>query len=193
MKRLITQPLIVLAAILMFLEEVLWEALKKITGWIGKLPVFKQIEAWIIGLPPYPMMLVFVLPSVFLFPVKLGALWLIANGHAVMGICTIIIAKIVGTAFVARFFVLCKPKLLTIGWFRAIHDWVVRTRDRLYAHVRSYRLYWQVKARLHAIRITVRRAMQSLFASGGKKGAFMRRWMAIRRWRQRKRRARMAA
>jgi hypothetical protein len=188
MKRFLTPPLVVLAATVMFLEEVLWEILKRLTARLGKLPLLRQLEAWIVTLPPYPMILVFLLPSLFLFPIKLTALWLMANGHVVLGVLAIIAAKVVGTAFVARFFVLCKPKMLTIGWFRAIHDWLVRTRDRLYAKVKSYPLYHRVRARLHVWRVWAKRAVADLFRSNGQRGAWTRRWQAIRRLRLRRKR-----
>src|SRR6266705_2535463 len=56
LKRLLTPPLIVLAAILMWVEEWLWEWLKVITAWVAKFPLIRWYEQFLQRLPPYPTM-----------------------------------------------------------------------------------------------------------------------------------------
>ncbi len=102
LKRLLTPPLIVLAAILMWVEEWLWEWLKVITAWVAKFPLIRWYEQFIQRLPPYPTMFVFLLPGLCLFPVKVGALWLMAHGHVLVGIAVILAAKVLGTAIVSE-------------------------------------------------------------------------------------------
>src|SRR5262245_33363817 len=104
LKRILTPPLIVVAALLMWIEEYLWEHLKVLTAWIAKLPFIRWFEAFVGRLPPYPTMLVFLLPGAVLFPFKIFALWLMAYGQVSLGIATIITAKVVGTAVVARLY-----------------------------------------------------------------------------------------
>ena len=67
-----------------------------------------------------------------LLPIKIGALWLLANGHAVMGCQLIIAAKLVGTALVARIFTLTRPQLMTLAWFAFIYNTIMRWRAVLY-------------------------------------------------------------
>ena len=52
-----------------------------------------------------------------LFPIKLVALWLIQDGQATLGIGVIVAAKVLGTAFVGRLFILVEPQLMTFAWF----------------------------------------------------------------------------
>ena len=85
LKALLTPPLMALAALLMFAEEVIWEGLKRVMAVLGRLPVIRSLEAWIATLPSYGAAVVFLLPGALLLPVKIGALWLIANGHALLG------------------------------------------------------------------------------------------------------------
>ena len=183
LKRLLTPPLIVLAALLMWVEEWLWEWLKVITGWVAKFPLIRWYEHIIQRLPPYPTMFVFLLPGICLFPVKVGALWLMTHGHVLVGLAVILAAKVLGTAIVARSYVLCQPKLMTIHWFARLHDWLIATRDFLYGRIRAMPLFQAVQTRLsrwkHAIR--------SLFAKLRGKGMLMLRWRAIRRWLGRRR------
>lgn len=183
LKRLLTPPLIVLAALLMLIEESLWEYLKVLTAWVAKFPLFKWSERLIQRLPPYPTMAVFLLPGAVLFPVKLGAVWLMTHGHVLPGIGVIVAAKVLGTAIVARLYVICQSKLMTIGWFARLHDWLTVTRDRLYSAIRSMPLYQATRARLSAIKQTVR---HMLHVMRGRRGIGAR-WRAIRRLLRRRR------
>jgi hypothetical protein len=55
------------------------------------------------------------IPAAILLPFKFAAFWLIAKGHAVFGAMVFVIAKIIGTAFLARIVALTKPTLLTFA------------------------------------------------------------------------------
>ena len=186
-KRLLTPPLIVLAALLMWIEELLWENLKALTAWVAKFPLFKWTERLIERLPPYPSMAVFLLPGAVLFPVKLGAVWLMTHGQVLLGIGVIVAAKVAGTAVVARLYVICQPKLMTIGWFARLHDWLTATRDRLYSAIRAMPLYQATRARLSAIKKTVQ---HMLHVMRGRRGLGAR-WRAIRRLLRRRRHLRL--
>jgi hypothetical protein len=185
LKRLLTPPLIIFAALLMWCEEWLWETLKRVTGWVARFPLIHWYEGAIQRLSPYPMLVVFLLPGLLLFPIKLLAVYWISRGAWLAGLAIIVGAKVLGTAIVARSYVVCHPKLMTIGWFRRAHDWLVSTRDALYAAIRAMRLYQMVRSRL----IALRRAIHHLHVRWlGRRGLWTR-WLAIRRLhRQRKRR-----
>lgn len=183
LKRLLTPPLIVLAALLMWIEEWLWEHLKTLTAWIAKLPLFRWIEKSLQRLPPYPTMAVFLLPGALLFPVKLGAVWLMTHGQVLLGLGVIVAAKVIGTAVVARLYVICQPKLMTIRWFAWVHDWLTTTRNRLYAAIRAMPLYQATRAKLSAFKQTIKHLLRVL---RGRRGIGAR-WRAIRRWLRRRR------
>ncbi len=183
LKRLLTPPLIVLAALLMWIEELLWEHLKVLTAWVAKFPLFKWTERLIQRLPPYPTMAVFLVPGAVLFPVKLGAVWLMTHGQVLLGIGVILAAKVTGTAVVARLYVVCQPKLMTIGWFARLHDWLTVTRDRLYSAIKAMPLYQATRARLSGIKQTVK---HMLHVMRGRRGIGAR-WRAIRRLLRRRR------
>jgi len=152
-KTLLTPPLMLLAALLMFIEEVLWETLKRVMAAFGRLPLIQAIEARIVRLPPYGAAAVFLGPGALLLPVKISALWLLANGHAVLGCQVIIAAKLVGTALVARIFTLTRPQLMTLAWFAKIYTTVMRWRAVLYGWVIASGAWHRVevlRARLRA-------------------------------------------
>ena len=177
LKRLLTPPLLVLAALLMFVEEWLWDHLKVLMAAIGRLPLVRALEARIAGLGPYGAMAVFIAPGTLLLPVKLAALWLMAHGHGLLGVQLIVAAKLAGTALVARIYALCKPALMTLGWFARLDARVIRWREWLYAAVRAM-AFWHALQRAKArLRWFLRRFRGKLLK---------RRWLAIRRLRRRR-------
>jgi hypothetical protein len=64
------------------------------------------------------------------------ALWLIQGGNATLGIGIILAAKVVGTAFVGRLFILVEPQLMTFPWFARWIYWWRETRARVMATLR---------------------------------------------------------
>lgn len=176
LKSLLTPPLMALAALLMFVEEVIWEGAKRLMAVLGKLPVIRNIEAWIARLPPYGAAVFFLLPGLCLLPVKISALWLIAHGHALLGIELICAAKLIGTVLVARIFVLTKPQLMTLGWFAAVYAFITKWRNVLYVWVHASAVW----LRLQALRAAVR-AWWTETSRHWKPGRIGRRFRAIQR------------
>lgn len=131
LKRLLTYPLLILAGVVLLVEESLWR-LSGVLALLGKLPVFRAMEAWIRGVPPLGALALFGVPAVALAPVKLLALYWLAGGHPVLGIGTILTAKVAGTAIVARLFQLTQTQLLTIEWFKWCYEKVMALRAAAY-------------------------------------------------------------
>jgi hypothetical protein len=93
-------------------------------------------------------------------PVKLVALWLIQDGRATLGIGVIVAAKVVGTAFVGRLFVLVEAQLMTFAWFvRCMTLWQ-STKSRVMAALRESVLWRSGRA----IRRVARRGLKRLLA-----------------------------
>jgi hypothetical protein len=137
-----------LVAIVLAYEELQWR-LAAVYALLGRLPVFHQLENAFRRLPPYGALACFALPSLVLFPMKLLALYWLGGGYAFLGISTILVAKVAGTALVARIFQLTQPALLTINWVRWIYERLLALRTAAYAlwHslpiVRWARLRWR--------------------------------------------------
>ena len=149
--------LIAVAAIIFAIEEWLWDRLTTLTAWIGRLPILRQLEAWISRLPPYGAMALLAVPAAMLLPFKIAALWAMAHGYVTLGIVVILAAKIVGTAFVAHLFALCRPQMLRIGWFAALYAWVIRTKTWLYDRIAAMPVYRRTRAVLRRLRERLRR------------------------------------
>lgn len=106
----------VLALVLMF-EEWGWEPLAKLFRQLARLPLWARLERRIAGLQRWGALLVFVIPMLGLFPVKLLALYLLGQGQAAAGLGLLIGAKLLGTAVLARLFQLTQPALMQFQMF----------------------------------------------------------------------------
>ena len=126
----------VLALIVLF-EEWGWEPLQRAAAAVARLPPLAWLERRIAALPPGAALAVFVLPSLALVPVKLAALWLIGHGHAGLGLTLVVVAKLVGTAVVARLFELTRPALLRLAWFARLYGRWSAYKATLLAWVRA--------------------------------------------------------
>ena len=126
-----------LIALVVLFEEWGWEPLQRLMAWIARLPGLRQLEALIARLPPWAALIVLVLPSLLLVPVKLGALWLIGVGKGGLGVTVIVVAKVVGTAIVARLFTLTRPALMRLFWFETVYARWVAWKESVVARVRA--------------------------------------------------------
>lgn len=151
-RHIVRALLAVLAALWMVLEEWIWDSLTAVMAALGRLPPVRWLERRVARLSPYAAMSVFVLPWLVLLPAKVLAFWFIGTGHLRLGVLVFVLAKVIGTALLARLFTLTRPALLSIAWFRRLHAWFTSWRDRLYAFVRSLRAWQIAKAWLAALR-----------------------------------------
>jgi hypothetical protein len=170
LRRILTPPMVVLAAVFIFVEEWLWDKLTAAMAWVARWPVIHWMEDRLARLPAWAALVCFFLPGLMLMPVKIGALFLIGKGQALAGIGLIILAKVIGTAVVARFFTVCKPTLMGVGWFRAGHDWLLKIKALVFARLRSMAAWQQAVA----LKERAKRWMRTW-----KPGILARRWRAI--------------
>src|SRR5262245_51446772 len=126
-----------LLALIIVFEEWGWRPLADLVGRLARWRPWAAVESLIIRLPPYAALVVFVLPSALLLPLKFLALFLVARGQVVLAGLLFIAAKVVATALVARLFMLTQPALMQIGWFAAAHDTVVPWKDALVERVHA--------------------------------------------------------
>jgi len=146
LRRILRGAITILAALFIFLEEWIWDSLAAAMARLGRLPPVHWVESRIARLPPHAALATFLIPAAILLPFKLAAFWLVARGHGMLGLEVFVIAKIVGTTFLARIFTLTKPQLLAIGWFARFHGWFTAWRDRVYAYVKSLPAWLAAKA-----------------------------------------------
>jgi hypothetical protein len=115
-------------AVLFLIEAWLWEKLEPVVAAVVRAIPLARVKAAIAAgvnkLPPFAVLFVFLIPVVVLFPFKLAAIWLLANGQIILAVGVYVLAKLVGVGVAAFLFETCKPKLIQMRWFAALYEWV---------------------------------------------------------------------
>lgn len=134
MMRRLLQPLWVLLAIIFLIEAWLWDHLEpivaRVVAWIP-LQTFKQwLAERVDTLSPAMTLIVFIVPVIPLFPLKLVGLWLLTHEYWVSAIATIVFAKFVGVGVAAFLFDVTRSKLLEMAWFEKLYGFVMTLRRK---------------------------------------------------------------
>jgi hypothetical protein len=134
MMRRLLQPLWVLLAIVFLIEAWLWDHLEPIVARVVAQFPLRTFKRWLADrvdtLSPEMTLIVFIVPVVPLFPLKLLGLWLFTHGYWVSAILVIIFAKLLGVGVTAFIFDVTRPKLLQMGWFQRLYDFINGLRSR---------------------------------------------------------------
>ena len=150
MKRRLLQPLWVLLAILFLIEAWFWDhvepVIARIVAWIPLRELKATLSRWIEHLSPAMTLPVFLVPVAPLYPLKLVALAMIAQGQLMAGILMFAFLQVIGLGIVAFIFDLTKPKLLQLAWFAAVYRFTIELRAKAHAIVAP--VMAQIKARM---------------------------------------------
>jgi hypothetical protein len=134
MLRRLLQPVWVLLAIIFLIEAWLWDHLEPIVARVVAAIPLAQFKEWLTervdALSPAMTLIVFAVPIVPLFPLKLVGLWLLAHEYWMSAVFTILFAKLVGVGVTAFVFDVTRDKLLEMAWFERLYDFVLKMRAR---------------------------------------------------------------
>jgi hypothetical protein len=144
MMRRLLQPLWVLLAVVFLIEAWLWEHLEpiveRVVAWIP-LREFKQwLAERVDTLSPAMTLIVFIVPVIPLFPLKLIGLWLLTHEYWLSAILTIVFAKFLGVGVAAFIFDVTRPKLLQMEWFETLYEFVISIREKARALVEPVKI-----------------------------------------------------
>jgi hypothetical protein len=129
--------LLVLAAIVLFVEEWGWRPLTALAAKVARWPPIARFENLLRRAPPKVALALFLVPAALLFPIKLAALWFMHEGHVAFGLFVILAAKVIGTAAVGRLFIVVEPQLMQFGWFVRALAWSRLMRRRVMARLHA--------------------------------------------------------
>ncbi|RYY58820.1 MAG: hypothetical protein EOO24_61275 [Comamonadaceae bacterium] len=140
-----------LVPVLLF-EEWGWAPLAAMVGRLARLPLWARLEAWVRSLPPWGALLAFFVPVLLLLPVKVLALFLFSEGHPAAGLTVLIVAKLAGTAIVARIFQLVENTLMRIPLFARWYPRWKTWKNSVLNAVRESAPWRSVRAFRHRVR-----------------------------------------
>ncbi len=139
MMRRLLQPFWVLLAVVFLIEAWLWDHLEPIVERIVARIPLRAFKQWLADrvdtLSPAMTLIVFAVPVVPLFPLKLVGLWLLAHEYWVSAIIVIVVGKFVGVGVTAFIFDVTRTKLLEMGWFNKIYQSIMMLRAKAAALV----------------------------------------------------------
>jgi hypothetical protein len=168
------RPFLVLLALVFLFEAWLWEKLAPVVAWIvARIPwvEFKaRVAAAIEQLPPYPTLLVFLVPVILLLPLKFVGLWMLAHGFWIGSLGVLAFAKVMSLGVTAFIFDVTRPKLLQLPWFRSLYarvlawlDWAHGLVDPIKRRLTIYFRAFAPKRASRTLRLLtrIRRRMQT--------------------------------
>ena len=134
MLRRLLQPFWVLLAIIFLIEAWLWDHLEPIVARVVALVPLRRFKQWLAervdSLSPAMTLIVFIVPVLPLFPLKLVGLWLLTHEYWLSAISTLVFAKFLGVGVTAFIFDVTRPKLLEMRWFEALYDFIIALRAK---------------------------------------------------------------
>jgi hypothetical protein len=140
MMRRLLQPVWVFLAIIFLIEAWLWDHLEPIVARAVAVVPLSTFKRWLADrvdtLSPAMTLIVFVVPIVPLFPLKLVGLYLLTHEYWLSAITTILFAKFLGVGVTAFLFDVTRPKLLQMDWFQKLYDFILDLRRRADALVK---------------------------------------------------------
>src|SRR3982751_6452352 len=116
MLRRLLQPVWILLAIIFLIEAWLWDHLEPIVARVVAILPLARFKQWLSDrvdtLSPAMTLIVFAVPVIPLFPLKLIGLWLLANEYWVSAVVVIVLGKFIGVGVTAFIFDVTRTKLL---------------------------------------------------------------------------------
>ncbi|OAF00857.1 hypothetical protein AYJ54_30440 [Bradyrhizobium centrolobii] len=134
MLRRLLQPVWVLLAIIFLIEAWLWDHLEPIVARVVAAIPLARFKQWLTervdALSPAMTLIVFAVPIIPLFPLKLVGLWLLTHEYWFSAAFTILFAKLLGVGVTAFVFDVTRDKLLEMVWFERLYELVLRLRAK---------------------------------------------------------------
>jgi hypothetical protein len=144
MMRRLLQPFWVLLAVIFLIEAWLWDHLEPIVARVVALIPLRTFKQWLSDrvdtLSPAMTLIVFIVPVIPLFPLKLVGFWLLTHEYWLSAIVTIIFAKFLGVGVAAFIFDVTRPKLLEMQWFETLYEFIMGLRAKAAALVNPIKL-----------------------------------------------------
>ena len=139
MLRRLLQPVWILLAIIFLIEAWLWDHLEPIVARVVAAIPLNTFKQWLAervdSLSPAMTLIVFIVPLLPLFPLKMIGMWLLMHQYWMSAFTTLLFAKFLGVGVTAFIFDVTRPKLLEMAWFEKLYEAVLRLRAKCKAMV----------------------------------------------------------
>ncbi len=138
--------LLSILAIILIIEEWLWDALSVFGHVLIGLLHLEAVERWLSQTSPQVALMAFTIPLLIVTPINLAAFALLAHGLILQGVLLEIVAKLLGTLLVSRVFALTKPQLLTFRGLAFVYATIMRWLNWAHQKITQTKVYKLAKA-----------------------------------------------
>lgn len=143
--------LLSLLAIVLIIEEWLWDLLTVLGHSLVQWLKLERFEQWLSQTSPTMALVAFSIPLLIVTPINLLAFGLLAHGLILQGIGMEILAKLLGTLLIARVFALTKPQLMTFAFLRVIYTTITRWLQWAHQKITETSVYrWSMQFKAEA-------------------------------------------
>ncbi len=156
MHRRFLRPLWTVLALLFLLEVWLWDHLEPVVARVVNLVPWGRvkdgIKRLIEDLPPWAVLIVFIVPFIVLLPLKFLEFYCLATRNWLGAMLVLVAAKLLGLGVTAFVFDATRDKLLQMAWFHRMYDWFLWAREWAHAQTdpvrrRLQQLTWLLQPR----------------------------------------------
>lgn len=157
------RSLIVAAALILLLEEWIWNVMQQATARLAALPWVQAAERKLAQLEPIEALCAFALPMLALLPFKLAAVYVLARGHLIAGALVLVVAKIVSTGLGVRIYSAVRPQLHTIAWYARWESAFLAWKQRMIAALQATPTWQALQVRIAVWRARRHGLMQQIW------------------------------
>jgi hypothetical protein len=160
-KMLYRKTINVLLTVLVFfylvLEELVWERIAEpIYAFIRELKVLHKVEAFILKLNRYALLVFFLVLFAAVELLGIIAIGLFAQGQVLLAVI-IYAGKIPIAAFTFWVFQIAKAKLLTFIWFKVCYEWLLAQLHK----IKTSAIYVNIKAKAVSVKLWLKGLLTS--------------------------------
>src|SRR5436305_11933422 len=160
--RRVLKPLWILLALFFLIEAWLWDHLRPLVAVVVNVIAWDKLKARLAAMvewmPPWAVLIVFVIPFIVLLPLKFAEVYFLVHRQWIAAIVVLVLAKLVGLGVTAFIFDVTRPKLLQMAWFRRLYELVLYWIERAHALIDPIK----VRIRLWTRRFTQQNGRRTL-------------------------------
>ena len=187
LRRCVVQTLLFTAAVVLLVEEWLWDRSNDAFARLAARPVLRSVESWCRARPPGQALALFLVPVAVVYPCKMLAVLAVGKGYVTGGVAAFLLAKVVATALFARVYRLTEPAIMQYPSLRRGRDRFLRARRFIHCWLNRQPFYRQARYRVRTQSMRVARRYRAVYRlqnqrrRAGSRHALASGWVASRR------------
>jgi len=135
--RHVLRPFLILLALFFLFEAWLWDHLRPLVAAVINIVAWDKLKARLAALvewlPPWAVLIVFVIPFLVLLPLKFLEVYFVVHRQWFAAILVLVLAKLLGLGVTAFIFDVTKPKLLRMAWFHWLYELMLSWLEKAHA------------------------------------------------------------